>query len=252
MRTCAKPSPTELAVQRTCAHPSPTDRAVRRVYWTPELLTQVLRLCEWPSLMLVSRCNRYGRDAVRVVVEEKMRQLLEPFVGPVEVFKTFMQALEKSGGGLVGSIVRRLLAVNAPFLAEVNEATSLKYDSSFDLNIVVPRGEISFMIDWFTKLGWGEWEYRMPACGYRPNVTTFVTARKDVGGRKVCVYHLVSFYFQLTIIKASPSDNHREFWWYHARGTCLPLYCTDEPLHPLLGVLCLSHYDRPSAVHEDG
>lgn len=138
--------------------------------------------------MVVSRAHPYGREAVQRVVKDRMRLLLRPFIG--DSFKSFLEVLNSTGGGLVGSIVRRLLAANAPFLDSINTNTSLKFDISFDLNVVVPHDRIKEMVDWLTKNGWGEWEYRMPASGYRRNVATFVTARKDIGMRKVCTFDI--------------------------------------------------------------
>lgn len=232
------------------SHCSQGDRAIWRVYWTPELLGLVLGFCEWPTIMQVARGNSYAREIARFVVEEKMRRILEPFIGPVECFKSLIQALDTSKGGIVGSVVRRLLAVNAPFLEHTNQGTSLTYDSSFNLNIVVPRGQITFIIDWFTNNGWREWEYRMPACGYRPNVTTFVTARKYVGGRKVRTFPpLETLVFIL--VQASPFDSHREYSRHHDRGPLLTVHCPDESFHLVLRILRLSHLHRTSFEHTD-
>lgn len=179
-------------IMQTPPHPSDSHPVIWRVYWTPELLTQILEACEWPALMEVSRANRYGRDAVQVVVEYRLRRLVEPYIATRNSsnnFSSFIETLDKLGGGVLGSIARRLLAVNAPFLNEVNEKTSLEYDSSFDLNIVVPLGQIEAIVNWFTQNGWGDWQYRLPASGYRRNVLTFVTAKKDVGDDKVGGHH---------------------------------------------------------------
>ena len=168
-------------------HPSDGDPAMWRVYWTPELLAQVLQACNWPTLMAISRANHYGRELVRMVVRDRMRYLLNPFIctpDSTNNFLAFMDTLNRTGGGVLGSIARRLLAVNAPFLQHTNEHSTKKYDSSFDLNIVVPFGMIDQMMEWFRENGLGDWRYRSPSYGYRRNIVSFVTGRKGAGADK--------------------------------------------------------------------
>ena len=155
-----------------------------RVYGIPELLGCILEQCDWRTVMAVSRVDSEGRSAARWVVEGRIRFVLQPFVDP-SAFDTFLSLLHDTRSGVVGSVIRRLLAYNSDYDKVPSERLSTKLHESHDLNLLVHANYVDTWVDWFGEQGYGGWRYVPVHEGYATSVESVLLAIFPKSGQKV-------------------------------------------------------------------
>lgn len=154
------------------------------VYNVPELLGYILSFCDWRTVMAVSRADDAGRVAARWAVQERIRSTIHPFVAS-ENFHGFLKMLQDTGAGVVGSNVRRMLACNSGYDADIPQTLSAKLQSSHDLNMLVHAEQADSMVDWFTAQGYGGWKYIQIFEGYASSVDNVLVGILPKLGQKV-------------------------------------------------------------------
>ncbi|RXW14192.1 hypothetical protein EST38_g11663 [Candolleomyces aberdarensis] len=137
------------------------------------------------EVMVVDR--HIARQEIRI----RIRDVIGPFIDEDE-FDVFLQLLNAIGGGIVGSVARRLLARKSLFMDKAYEyGTEGQYDVSRDLNIAFRKGEMDKAKDCFAALGYTEWEDRTIYGAYKSVLSAFAVGTKRLrsvdGARKFTV-----------------------------------------------------------------
>lgn len=161
------------------------------VYNIPELLGHILGFCDWRTVMSVSRTDPIGRSVARWVIQERIRFILQPFV-PAECFNSFLTLLHDTGSAVVGSIIRRLLALNSGHDVDIPQRLLPKLNSSHDINLLVQAENADAWVDWYTNQGYGGWRYVAVYEGYTSSVDSVMLGLFPRLGRKVRLNSLSS------------------------------------------------------------
>ncbi|RXW15201.1 hypothetical protein EST38_g10654 [Candolleomyces aberdarensis] len=175
------------------------------VFGAPEILMEILSYCDFPTVMAVSRTNKHGRRVAQIVVRDRFRQVLAPFVGSAQ-FTSFVRMLTTTGSAVNGSIVRRLLAQQCDFMLLANSV--IRYNRSANVNIITPRGQLDSCKSWFTdNEGYTIWERKTIAIPYKTVVRDLWVGEKprcadDRNKLKVVIAHADSTI--VNVILASP------------------------------------------------
>lgn len=82
-----------------------------------------------------------------------MECVVDPFV-PHNKLAGFIRMLDDTGGAIVGSAARRLLAAGSLYMRDRLERGYLQWDYSFDLNVLAPSGSYDACVRWFQDQGY--------------------------------------------------------------------------------------------------
>lgn len=159
------------------AHTVLAFQAAQIVYHIPELLELIVVLCDWSTIMAVSRVNRYSRSISQAAIRLLVRSVLYPFIMRTD-FHDFMAMLDASGAVVIGSVARRLLFSNSKLERRAVLEDDLRYLRSRDLNIVVPSGGMTMVRTWFVDHGYVGWTREAPQLPYVDVLRSFHTAHR--------------------------------------------------------------------------
>ncbi|KAF6747788.1 hypothetical protein DFP72DRAFT_1074879 [Ephemerocybe angulata] len=175
------------------------------VFHCLELLVMILSFCDWHTIQNVSRTNRYARGAAQAAAEDTFRLFVQPFVLEHQ-FKDFVAMLERTGAGVGGSVVRRMLATNSRMMQSAIEDRDHRFLTSNDLNIIAPRNARAEVVEWFTNQGYERWGQIKTPKAYESSVRSHWNATRPyqsgVQAAKITVTESVGNILQ--VILASP------------------------------------------------
>ncbi|KAJ3508838.1 hypothetical protein NMY22_g16489 [Coprinellus aureogranulatus] len=139
--------------------------------WLPRVWFSIL------DIITVSRLSSFGRDIAEDVISKWLRDLLERFMDRKDV-DVLLDTLNMVNGGIVGSIVWRLFAMNEGCFD--NEPGS---NTSRDVNFIVPTIEgIPALKECIERvMGIKNWVARAPHSCYQRSVAVFIVGTTRVG-----------------------------------------------------------------------
>ncbi|KAF6763372.1 hypothetical protein DFP72DRAFT_1060535 [Ephemerocybe angulata] len=157
--------------------------ASHQVFRTPELLENILIRADWQSVMSISRSSFYGRTVAQLAVCCRILEVILPFVGnKMEKAKKFLDMMDRVGAGIIGSVARRLLAINSAWMDEAISAGITRFVSCRDLNLVVPPGRLELAVGWLGSLGYNTVRISPPSLPYSDSVTQIARMGRKIGG----------------------------------------------------------------------
>lgn len=128
---------------------------------TAEMIGEIIFYVDWPSLMALSKSTSIARRCVRVEIRMRINSLVGGFISK-DTLKSFFDVLQTLDSVIVGSVARRLLAMNATWwnqaIKSLGHSNIHPFDFSFDLNIIVPFGKFAAMRDYLSSIGFGNWK----------------------------------------------------------------------------------------------
>ncbi|KAJ2914246.1 hypothetical protein MD484_g6187, partial [Candolleomyces efflorescens] len=116
----------------------------------PEMALELLSWSDWSTLIAFSRISKYGRDMAQLATLYRIRSEVAPFVTRIK-FQDFMDMLHRTGGGIVGSVPRLMLADNCKFMMK------RKRYAPADINLLVLQGQLQEAKSFFKTLGYSKW-----------------------------------------------------------------------------------------------
>lgn len=147
------------------------------LYGCRELMEQILSMCDWRFLMMFARLERYSRTIVQYLVRKTLTNLLASwFDDPV----VFLQLLEATGGGVTGSVARKLMECNSRFLREASLTD--REGRCHDLNLVFPTGTFAQAVDFVRQQGYGKIDFPSPDHHYSESINRFAQCQREAVG----------------------------------------------------------------------
>lgn len=150
------------------------------VYGCRELMEEILAQSDWTVLMRFSRLEKYSRTIVQYLVRRHLKAIVADWVGDGDAF---LDMLQSTGGGITGSVARKLLGVNSSILKTMVLVTRTVVCN--DLNLVMPKGRIEDALTFLACLGYTEVKHGSPSPPWAASVSRFATCIKlgNVGRR---------------------------------------------------------------------
>jgi hypothetical protein len=135
-----------------------------------------------------------------------------------------MAMLDKTGGLLVGSVARRLLAMNTAWWFEGEMVATNKYnpddvrlqnpyDFSMDLNLIVPHGQVDACKAYLEEVGYGAWTEERVSVHFRNVAGRVIHGYRQVEGEGEAVsFHLLCM---------STTETFRSVMRHYHRSVCI-------------------------------
>ncbi|KAJ7036748.1 hypothetical protein C8F04DRAFT_1257628 [Mycena alexandri] len=120
-----------------------TTASAHAFFTIPEMFLELIPRCDLNTIMALAKTSRYGRDLVKSFSAANQRELLAAFVGDANLVY-FYEVLETALSGMAGSLTSGLLT--PPYNQAVTD----------NLNILVPRGNMSIWRDFLETINLGE------------------------------------------------------------------------------------------------
>ncbi|KDR75363.1 hypothetical protein GALMADRAFT_211580 [Galerina marginata CBS 339.88] len=115
----------------------------RQVHDIPELLDAIAVYLSWEELIILGHSGQHAQDIVERIIRHRLIVLMKPFILNLDAYLVdFFDLLQETNGGIVGSLVWRLMAACD---------TTLDGNVLKDLNIIVPGGG-HFTCKWLSFL----------------------------------------------------------------------------------------------------
>ncbi|KAF5331978.1 hypothetical protein D9611_009022 [Ephemerocybe angulata] len=107
-----------------------------------------------------------------------LKHILCPFI-LLHQFYDFLEKMNDTGAGIMGSVARRMLATNSMMMQHAIKVKDFRYLRSNDLNIVVPKGSLDAMVEWFTAHSYDAWDTEVVSKPYVGSVRRMVSATRQ-------------------------------------------------------------------------
>lgn len=155
------------------------------MYNCREILEQVLSTCEWRVLMMFARLERYSRTIVQYVARKILKDILAPWMDDTD---GFFLLLESTGGGITGSVARKLMEINCDSICELGITSTCRHHQCYDLNVIFPTGRFSEGVTFFRREGYTKIDFPSPAPSYSQSVIRFATCSRVGQGTRPVSY----------------------------------------------------------------
>ncbi|KAJ3505817.1 hypothetical protein NMY22_g17445 [Coprinellus aureogranulatus] len=163
--TTPKPSSTKFnAMPPPCA---------LEVFDSPNLCQYILIHADVYAIVAVSRVDKKRREIAQRAFRTLFKTSLQPFVFNDD-FPSFVTLMKDTGLGVTGSALRILLASNSTFQIDAFRSGKVRWFRPHDLNIVVPRGSLQAVTQWFVDHGYGNFHTIVPWVAYKSSVVRVV------------------------------------------------------------------------------
>ncbi|KAJ3544812.1 hypothetical protein NMY22_g2648 [Coprinellus aureogranulatus] len=156
------------------------------VFDSPELCQYILIHTDVYTIVAVSRVDKKRREIAQRAFRTLFKASVQPFVLKDD-FSSFLDLMKDTGLGITGSALRILLASNSTLQIDAFRSGKVRWFRPDDFNIVVPRGSLQAVIQWFVDHGYDNFHDIVPWDAYKSSVVRIVGAfRRAALGQRTC------------------------------------------------------------------
>ncbi|KAH6869862.1 hypothetical protein BKA70DRAFT_1418485 [Coprinopsis sp. MPI-PUGE-AT-0042] len=235
-------SPTHLRRSDRIRH---AKKLISLVFTIPELFLRVISQLDWHDLMRIAKVSKHGQACVRVQISDRIRYLLDRWIPAIHM-QDFLNALNRSGAVVVGSVARRLFSLHCEWYEMAMKRGELHtMDWSYDLNIVAPAGRAAECRAFFQSIGYDTWLSEEVAChyhGFASGMERGYMCREDGQSNEVTITEATGGV--VPVVVASPTTCQLNMFSSTTLFTFVPLFIT-KYMGMRTDITSLSYHRRP-------